>query len=88
MGSGIISRHRKAIGIYLLWLLINLSILFIFSEYPLNNHNRDKFWPFTTYHVADIDRYDITEFAFYMILPAIIYFAICLLKPKKNREAD
>lgn len=83
--------NNKAIAIYLAWGLLHLALLFYNKPvlmvvtmvilvflgavgYPYDGIN----W--------DVEAYDLTEFAFYMIAPILIYYIITLLKTKD--EAD
>jgi hypothetical protein len=74
---------EKLIAAYGIWILINLSILLIFSDGPFNGDymGSDHFWPFNSkYYSHGIGDYDITEFLFYSIFPAAIYIIYRYIK--------
>ncbi|MBP7496074.1 MAG: zinc ribbon domain-containing protein [Bacteroidales bacterium] len=67
------------IGIYLLWVLIHLVLLFIgWNSYS----GVYKFWPFAK--DSELNSYDLTEFFFFIFIPIFILIIVNLLKSKKN----
>lgn len=81
-------------GIYILWSFTNLTIFLLFGTVK---HSAIKyFYPFSYYDVRKssidwvriyrgLDVYDYTELIFYCLLPMVIFFAIKLLFPPKNK---
>jgi len=79
--------NNKAIAIYLTWGLLHLALLLTYTT----KYAHTRFFPFTAQSSAyqknwRIEYYDITEFAFYMIAPILIYYVITLFQTKD--EAD
>lgn len=69
---------NEIVGVYFVWLLIHLSLLLIFSDGVFDNSNMgpEKFFPFNSaYDEEGLDKYDITEFLFYILSPLLIYGA-------------
>jgi len=77
---------KKAMGWYLAWILLHLSLLLIFSSGAFKGSNSndgvDDFWPFDSCgsYCDFAQRYDITEFLVYTIFPLIILVIISLTK--------
>ena len=67
---------RKIIIYYLLWIIIHLGILLVFSDGPFASHNMGArvFWPLGEYaYFNEAHHYDITEFLFYSVLPLFVF---------------
>ncbi len=61
---------RKAVGIYIIWIALHFSLL-VFGNSWFSIH--DYFYPIGdfSFSIFDFEDYDITEFMFYAIFPAI-----------------
>jgi len=80
----------RAIGIYLIWVLMHFTILFTTDQCYRAS---EIFYPFTkgryggyggTYRINFvIDAYDISEFVFYSVSVVILYYGLTLLGLKK-----
>jgi hypothetical protein len=75
---------NRAIGLYLIWILIHFTILFTNNQC---RYAREIFYPFTSseYRYSTfkynfvLDAYDITEFIFYNVAVIFLYFIYYLL---------
>jgi hypothetical protein len=90
-----------AIGIYLVWVAVHLSLL-VYYENTLVH--KQGFWPFQINHfekmhlnnggmVAEyksypISSYDVTEFIFYILFPLLLAFAIMFVLRKKEIKSS
>lgn len=90
-----------SIGIYFVWVAVQLSLLVYFENTLIHKQN---FWPFRPLHfektkeVIDgisvsvtrpiISSYDVTEFIFYILFPLVLAFAIMFIIRKKNKQKD
>ena len=74
-------KQKRYLGIYLLWIIGHIFILFgkdgwlFFDVFDLK-FAWDDFFYFPKY-----GQYDLTEFLFFLIVPVLIYFAIKLIRP-------
>ncbi len=84
---------KKAMGWYLAWILLHLSLLLIFSggafESENSNGGFNDFWPFdgfSRYYWGDkfAYYYDITEFLVYTIFPLAILVIISLTRTQNS----
>ena len=79
---------NQKMGFYLIWILIHLTFLLIFSNGIFDNDNSNNgisdFWPFN--RNARLRNYDITEFLVYTIFPLIFFLIINLTKKKKRTK--
>ena len=78
---------NKAIAVYLTWGLLHLALLLTYTT----NYARTRFFPFTEQSSAyqgnwETKYYDITEFAFYMIAPILIYYIVTLFKSNDTTD--
>lgn len=71
---------NKAIAIYLIWGLINFALLLQYTDKYANH------WFYPSRGLDDTKYYDITEFAFYMVAPILIYYSIRLFKSKDTTD--
>jgi len=90
-----------SIGIYFIWVAVQLSLLVYFENTLIHKQN---FWPFKPLHygrtqqAADgtsitvtqqpISSYDVTEFIFYILFPLVLAFAIMFIIRKKAKQKD
>ncbi|MBT8386890.1 MAG: hypothetical protein KJO12_05715 [Ignavibacteria bacterium] len=90
-----------SIGIYFVWVAVQLSLLVYFENTLIHKQN---FWPFRSLHyeqtqkAADgsiitvtqlpISSYDVTEFIFYILFPLVLAFAIMFIIRKKKVKAS
>lgn len=86
---------KKAMGWYLAWILLHLSLLLIFSRAAFNSSNSNEgvedFWPFDSCSYCDFaEQYDISEFLVYTIFPLVILVIICLTRNQgqKNEQCQ
>ena len=82
-------------GVYILWAFANLVIFLFWGT--IKQGAVKHFFPFshhvvwqgigTNYKIVfyDISSYDYTELIFYCTLPVVIFFAVKLLFPSKNK---
>jgi len=80
---------RKALGIYLIWVLAHIFIILVFSSGAFNEYNNNEgiadFWPIGIgAPFSKASSYDITEFIVYTTFPLVIIITIILLKNKKK----
>ena len=77
---------KKAMGFYIAWVLLHLSLLLIFS-YKIfgGNYKTADFWPFQD---DDISVYDFTEFLVYTIIPLGILIVWSLLSAQKRLDYE
>lgn len=92
-----LSKNKKFIGIYAIWLIINF-ILYCYGEDYVGNFvdlpSKDYFYPFTNVyhpfvstHIFDARFYDITELLFYCILlPLVLLYGIQFIKRRNNNK--
>jgi hypothetical protein len=75
---------KNIFGFYLIWLLINLILLF--SNWNGTSYANKYFWPFNK---SDINYFDFTEFFAYTILPLILIIILNIFrKPKAIRDEE
>jgi hypothetical protein len=90
-----------SVGIYFIWVAIQLSLLIYFENTLIHKQN---FWPFRPLHyeqiqsAADgsvlsisklpISSYDVTEFIFYILFPLVLAFAIMFIIRKKGKKKN
>jgi hypothetical protein len=89
-----------SIGIYFIWVAIQLCLLIYFENTLIHKQN---FWPFNPLHyeriqgAADgsititqlpISSYDVTEFIFYIAFPLVLAFAIMFIIRKKTKKKN
>jgi len=90
-----------SIGLYFIWVAVQLSLLVYFENTLMHKQN---FWPFRplhyeqTQHAADgtsitvtqlpISSYDVTEFIFYILFPLVLAFAIMFIIRKKSKKKN
>jgi hypothetical protein len=89
-----------SIGIYFIWVAIQLCLLIYFENTLIHKQN---FWPFRALHyeqtqsTADgsititqlpISSYDVTEFIFYITFPLVLAFAIMFIIRKKTKKKN
>ena len=89
-----------SIGIYFIWVAIQLCLLIYFENTLIHKQN---FWPFRPLHyeqvqgAADgsititrlpISSYDVTEFIFYIAFPLVLAFAIMFIIRKKTKKKN
>ena len=89
-----------SIGIYFIWVAIQLCLLIYFENTLIHKQN---FWPFRPMHyeqiqgAADgsititrlpISSYDVTEFIFYIVFPLVLAFAIIFIIRKKSKKKN
>ena len=88
-----------SIGLYFVWVAVQLSLLVYFENTLIHKQN---FWPFRQTHteqtqkVVDginvtvtrltISSYDVTEFIFYILFPLVLAFAIMFIIRKKDKK--
>ena len=91
----------NSIGIYFIWVALQLCLLIYFENTLIHKQN---FWPFRPLHYEQtlkeiegsintitqipISSYDVTEFIFYILFPLVLAFAIMFIIRKKNKEID
>lgn len=94
---------KKAMGWYLAWILLHLSLLLIFSAGAFKSKNSDNgfkdFWPFSGLSsdmfvgldIVSYNRfahyYDITEFLVYTIFPLAILVIISLTRTQDQTNS-
>ena len=90
-----------SIGLYFVWVAVQLSLLVYFENTLIHKQN---FWPFRplhyeqTHQAADgtsitvtqlpISSYDVTEFIFYILFPLVLAFAIMFIIRKKSKKKN
>ena len=90
-----------SIGLYFIWVAVQLSLLVYFENTLMHKQN---FWPFRPLHYeqtqqsADgttitvtqlpISSYDVTEFIFYILFPLVLAFAIMFIIRKKSKKKN
>ena len=90
-----------SIGIYFVWIAVQLSLLVYFENTLIHKQN---FWPFRPLHyeqtmkAADgtimtisqppISSYDVTEFIFYILFPLVFAIAIMFIIRKKSKKKN
>jgi hypothetical protein len=89
-----------SIGIYFVWVAIQLFLLIYFENTLTYKQN---IWPFRSLHYeqiqnevdgtivitqSQISSYDISEFIFYIVFPVALAFAITLIMRMKNKEKN
>jgi hypothetical protein len=90
-----------SIGIYFIWVAIQLCLLIYFENTLIHKQN---FWPFRPLHYEQIhssndgstvtisqipvSSYDVTEFIFYILFPLVLAFAIMFIIRKKQNKKN
>ena len=88
-----------SIGIYFIWVALQLCLLIYFENTLIHKQN---FWPFRPLHYEQtqtevegsiitvtqipISSYDVTEFIFYILFPLVLSFAIVFIIRKKTKR--
>jgi hypothetical protein len=88
-----------SIGIYFIWVAIQLCLLIYYENTLVHKQN---FWPFKPLHYGQtqqtaegttttvsqipISSYDVTEFIFYILFPLVLAFAIMFIIRKKTKK--
>ncbi|MBT8380460.1 MAG: hypothetical protein KJN64_14670 [Ignavibacteria bacterium] len=88
-----------SIGIYFIWVAVQLCLLIYFENTLIHKQN---FWPFRplqfeqiqqaadgtmiTINRIPISSYDVTEFIFYILFPLVLAFAIMFIIRKKSKK--
>jgi hypothetical protein len=82
-------KHKKLIGIYIIWLTVHLIFLITSKSWRLEGYTEysyqyaEQFWPLGTNKLSAT--YDISEFIIYSIVPVALIIAINFIFPK-NKE--
>lgn len=90
-----------SIGLYFIWVAVQLSLLVYFENTLIHKQN---FWPFRPLHYEQtqqsvdgtsitvtqlpISSYDVTEFIFYILFPLVLAFAIMFIIRKKSKKKN
>ena len=90
-----------SIGIYFIWVAIQLCLLIYYENTLIHKQN---FWPFMPLHFEviqgasegsiiainklPISSYDVTEFIFYILFPLVLAFAIMFIIRKKTKQKN
>lgn len=90
-----------SIGIYFIWVGVQLCLLIYFENTLIHKQN---FWPFRPLHYEQtqkatdgsiitisqlpISSYDVTEFIFYILFPLVLAFAIMFIIRKKTKQKN
>ena len=89
-----------SIGIYFIWVAVQLSLLVYFENTLIHKQNFSPFKPlhWRTQQAADgtsitvtqlsIFSYDVTEFIFYILFPLVLAFAIMFIIRKKTKQKN
>jgi len=93
----VLSTKHKLIALYLVWLMIHLTILFMFSNDPLSDWEDtggfNEFWPFGRYidldnKHFDLYKYGVREFFFFSLSPFMIVTVLFLFAPVVGSKED
>ena len=80
---------RKMIGWYLAWVVLNLSVLLIFSDAIFTDgSDTDAFFPFGSAYNNGIEEYDIREFLVYTLLPLAVLIIIGLVRDDETTKTQ
>ena len=71
-------KNKKFVAVYLVWFLIQTTLLLMGGKVGNSYNPKDYFWPFSDYSYTQI--YDISEWFFYMSAPLIIIYLIKVFK--------
>ncbi len=73
-----INLSKKILGIYLLWFLFHLILLFTHWKTEMYDFYYENFWPFTDNF--NLNYYDYTEFSLYTTIPIILLLIFNIFK--------